>query len=110
MCAFCEQERHSGYHLCFTSLSFREGWTTLAQLRASNEGLPRPRVARAKSRGCPAFSHPPRSTDLNIRPIHVPCFVAEEIAHGSHGVVYGSNVAGGNAFGHAGELSRRRAA
>jgi hypothetical protein len=100
----------SGYHLCFPSSSFREGWTTLALLRASNEGLPRPRVARAKSRGCPAFSHPPCPTDLYICAVHIPRLIGKQITNRCHRIVDGADVPCRDAFGYAGQLFRRRTA
>jgi hypothetical protein len=57
-------------------------------------------VSTGNQPGHPSYS--PRPANLNVGPIYVSRFVAEEIAYCGHGVVYGSDVAGGNAFGHAG--------
>ena len=69
VCAFCEQEGHSGY---------------------------------------PSYS--PCAANLNVRAIDVAGLIAEEIANGCHRVVDSADVAGWDAFGHAGQLFRRRAA
>jgi hypothetical protein len=82
----------------------------LAQLRASNEGLLRPRVARAQRQDHPASSYPPGPADLNVRAIHIPRIIGQQIPYGSHGVAYRPNVSGGDAFCHAGEFFRRRTA
>ncbi len=54
--------------------------------------------------------HPPCPADLNIRAIHIPCIIGEQISYGSHGIVYSSDVSGWDAFCHAGEFFRRRTA
>ena len=62
----------------------------LVSLRPSNEHILIVRVPRARDEhGCHSTpSYPPGAADLDIRAIHVPCFVAEQIPHGSHGIVY----------------------
>src|SRR6476660_2318283 len=69
VCAFCEQEGHSGYPL-----------------------------------------YPPGAADLNVRAINVAGLIAQEIADGCHRIVDSADVAGRDAFGHAGEFSWRRTA
>ena len=106
-----------------SSLVFSQGWGLIdLLLRASNEGLLRPRVARAREinrlhpllceqegqSGYPL--HPPCPADLNIRAVHVPGIIGQQIPYGSHGVAYRPNVSGGDAFCHAGEFFRRRTA
>ena len=55
-------------------------------------------------------SYPPCPADLNIRAVHIPCIIGQQVPYGSHGIVYGSDVSGGDAFCHAGEFFRRRTA
>ena len=52
-------------------------------------------------------SYPPCPADLNIRAIHIPCIIGEQISYGSHGIVYSSDVSGWDAFCHAGEFFLR---
>src|SRR5207249_5606193 len=66
-CVFCEQEGWSGRSLRsplhFHPLKFRgtpmRGWWGCPQMRASNEGLLRPRVARARRTAPPSPASPP---------------------------------------------------
>ena len=88
---------------------FLKGSLVDPRLRASNEHLLSVRVPRAGGRpGYP--SYPPCPADLNIRAIHIPCIIGEQISYGSHGIVYISDVSGWDAFCHAGEFFRRRTA
>ncbi len=50
--------------------------------------------------GYPSYS--PATADLDVCSIYVSGFVAEKIAYGSYGIVYGSDVPGGDALSHAG--------
>src|SRR6266850_7379321 len=106
------QEWHPCWSHCGRPLHpylFLKGSLVDPRLRASNEHLLSVRVPRAGGRpGYP--SYPPCPADLDIRAVHVPRFVAEEVAHRSHGVVYRADVSGWDAFCHAGEFFRRRAA
>src|SRR4030065_2617534 len=54
------------------------------------------------------LSYPPGATDLDIRTVHVPGFVTQEVPDCADGVIDGSNTSGGDAFGHGGEFLRRR--
>jgi len=106
------QEWHPCWSHCARPLLhylFLKGSLVDPRLRASNEHLLSVRVPRAGGRpGYP--SYPPCPADLNIRAIHIPRIIGQQIPYGSHGIVYSSDVSGGDAFGHAGEFFRRRAA
>ena len=58
--------------------------------------------------GYPSYS--PCAADLNIRAVHIPSLVGQQIPYGCHRVVYRPNVPGRDAFGHAGQLFWRCAA
>src|SRR4029078_428623 len=55
-------------------------------------------------------SYPPGPADLYVCAIDVAGLIAQEIADGCHRIVDGADVAGWDAFGHAGEFPWRRTA
>ena len=56
------------------------------------------------------LSYPPGPADLYVCTIDVAGLIAQEIADGCYRIFDGTDVAGWDAFGHAGEFSRRRTA